>query len=265
MGKVADTHGAKRILLEVIVSSLDDARAAAGGGADRFEMCAALSLGGLTPSLGLLDAVKRELPHIPVMFMLRPREAGMSYNGGELSVMRRDAELALEHGADGLVFGVLSDRGEVDVRACDELIRVARQRPGTQTVFHRAFDVVAEPDAALEQLIELGFTRVLTSGRAPVATDGLAEIRRTRDRAAGRIEILPGGGIDATNVARVLEITGVEQVHVSLRRTEVDRSTAANRAVRFGIETSSDEAQFRVTDERAVRDVRRALDGMRRR
>ena len=155
------TRTSRRGLLEVIVSSLDDARAAAAGGADRFELCAALAVGGLTPSLGLLDAIKRELASIPVMFMLRPREAGMAYTEADLSVMERDAALAIEHGADGLVFGVLTDRGEVNAAACSRILRIAKQRPNTQTVFHRAFDVVADPTRALEQLIELGFTRVL--------------------------------------------------------------------------------------------------------
>src|SRR2546425_4031243 len=100
------------ILLEVIVSSLDDARAAAAGGADRFELCSALALGGLTPSLGTLAAIKAETA-VPVMFMLRPREGGMAYTDGETAVMERDADLALEAGADGLVFGFLTADGEI--------------------------------------------------------------------------------------------------------------------------------------------------------
>jgi copper homeostasis protein len=253
----------RRVLLEIIVSSLDDARAAAAGGADRFEMCMALALGGLTPSLGLLDLVKRELPHIPVMFMLRPREAGMAYTDADLSVMQRDAELALERGADGLVFGVLTDRGEVDVRACRRLLNIARQRANVQTVFHRAFDVVVDPDRAMEQLIDLGFTRILTSGRAPLAIDGLDEIRRMRDRAAGRIEILPGGGISPQNVARVIEMTGVDQVHLSLTRAAPDPSPSANPGIRFGVDQPPTELEYRATDERAVRAVRALTDSRR--
>ncbi len=251
----------RRVLLEVIVCSLDDARAAAAGGADRFEMCGALSLGGLTPSLGLLGAVKRELPHVPVMFMLRPREAGMAYTAADLTVMQRDAELALEHGADGLVFGVLTERGDVDAGACQVLLNIARQRPHVQTVFHRAFDVVSDPVAALERVVDLGFTRVLTSGRAPRAVDGLDEIRRTRERAAGRIEVLPGGGLNAQNVARAIAVTGADQVHLSLTRAAADRSTAANPAVRFAVDRSPDETLYRTTDEQAVRAVRDLLDG----
>jgi copper homeostasis protein len=249
-----------RVLLEVIVSSLDDARAAAAGGADRFELCMALAVGGLTPSLGLLEAIKSQVPSIPVMFMVRPREAGMAYTEADLSVMERDAALAMERGADGLVFGVLTDRGTVDAAGCQRLLRIARQRPKTQTVFHRAFDVVADPVAALEQLIDLGFTRVLTSGRARLATEGLDEIRRTREQAAGRIEVLPGGGITVENVARVVEATGVDEVHLSLTRGAPDRSTAANPVVRFAVDQPPGESEYRATDRDMVGAVRRVLD-----
>ena len=253
-----------RVLLEVIVTSLDDARAAAAGGADRFELCAALSVGGLTPSLGLLESVKRRLPNIPVMFMLRPREAGMAYSEADLTVMLRDAELALEHGADGLVFGALTDRGEVNVSACERLLAIARQRPSAQTVFHRAFDVVADPDAALEQLIDLGFARVLTSGRARRAVEGIDEIRRTIDRAAGRIAVLPGGGIDAANASKIVEATGADQVHLSATRTLPDHSTRSNPLVRFTAVTFHGENTYRATDPDLVRAVRDALDTSRR-
>ena len=166
------------LILETIVSSLDDARAAAAGGADRFELCSALALGGLTPSLGTLIAI-REATQVPVMFMIRPREGGMAYTDGELAVMERDAELALEHGASGRVVGFLTPDGEVDVPVCRSFLRrCSRVAAGRQWVFHRAFDVVAEPEVALEQLIDLGFTRVLTSGRAARAVDGLVESRR---------------------------------------------------------------------------------------
>src|SRR5947209_3422273 len=119
------------VLLEVIVSFLDDARAAAAGGADRFELCSALALGGLTPSLGTLAAIKAET-RVPVMFMVRPREGGMAYTEGELAVMERDAALALEAGADGLVFGFLTPEGAVDVPRCRRFTEGARARAGAR-------------------------------------------------------------------------------------------------------------------------------------
>jgi copper homeostasis protein len=140
------------------------------------------------------------------------------------------------------------------------LLNVARQRAGCETVYHRAFDVVADPIAALERIIDLGFTRVLTSGRAPRAVDGLDEIRRTRERTAGRIEVLPGGGINAATVARVVAETGVDQVHLSATRIVEDTSTAANPVARFGADLPPNEAQYRATDQDTVRAVRMILD-----
>jgi copper homeostasis protein len=247
-------------VLEVIACSLDDAAAAVAGGADRIELCSARRLGGLTPSVGLLTSVKRRHPQLPVMFMLRPRDSGFAYGERELSVMERDAELALEHRADGLVFGALTPAGAVDGAACRRLLRIAHQRPGCQTVFHRAFDVVADPREALKQIIDLGFTRVLTSGRARTALQGADEIRSTVDQAARRIEVLAGGGIKPETVAELVRKTGVNQAHASLTRLVVDTSISTSPTVRFDGSGAQDEREYRATDEAAVRAVRRILD-----
>lgn len=249
-----------RILLETIVSSLDDARAAAAGGADRFELCSALALGGLTPSLGTLAAIKAELS-VPVMFMVRPREGGMAYSEADAAVMERDAALALEVGADGLVFGFLTNSGDVDVQQCARFLeRAGRLAPGKQWVFHRAFDVVRDPERALEQLVDLGITRVLTSGRAERALEGLDEIRRTVEQAAGRIEVLPGAGIRAAHVAEVVRKTNVTQVHLSVTLPTPDRSAQANPAVRFGVDAPTSELDYRAVHRDGVREVRARLD-----
>jgi copper homeostasis protein len=245
------------LLLESIVASLDDARAAAAGGADRFELCSALALGGLTPSLGLLAAIKAELP-APVMCMIRPREGGMAYTEGEFAVMQRDAALALEAGADGLVFGFLTPEGEVDVPRCRRFLGSLSRRP--QLTFHRAFDVVVDSVRALEQLIDLGIDRVLTSGRAPTALEGVEEIRRTVDRAAGRIRVLPGGEIRAGNVAEIVARTGVEEVHLYVTRTARDSSAAANPAIYFGATIPSSELEYEAVDKAGVREIRAVLD-----
>lgn len=248
------------IVLETIVSSLDDARAAAAGGADRFELCSALALGGLTPSLGTLKAIKAAVD-VPVMFMVRPREGGMAYTPGEVTVMEKDAALALEAGANGLVFGFLTPDGDVDVPECRAFLRhCSRIAAGRQWVFHRAFDVVRDPEAALEQLIELGFTRVLTSGRATHAVDGLDEIQRMVEQAEGRIEVLPGGGIRANNVAEVVRRTGVDQVHLSITEPRADSSASANPAVRFGVDPPPTELEYRATTEAGVRETRLILN-----
>jgi copper homeostasis protein len=252
----------KPILLEIIASSLDDAKAAVDGGADRLELCSALALGGLTPTLGTLEAIKAELD-IRVMCMIRPREGGMAYSEGEYAVMLRDAESLLQSGADGLVFGFLSSDGEVDINRCrgflDRVGEVAAGRP-VDTVFHRAFDVVAHPDRALEEIIGLGITRILTSGRAPEATEGTAEIRRYVEQAKGRIEILPGGGIDLFSVERIVTESKVDQVHLYVTDELEDRSVTRNPRIYFGAHLPSSELEIRRVSSDRVRRVRSVLD-----
>lgn len=250
---------ASPVLLETIVTSPDDARAAASGGADRFELCSALALGGLTPSLGTVERVAAEL-RVPIMCMIRPREGGMAYAAGETDAMLRDAELALGAGAAGVVFGFLDDAGRVDVARCRAfLARVRATVSAAETVFHRAFDVTADPDAALEQLVDLGVTRILTSGRAPTAREGAREIRRLVERARGRIEILAGGGLSATDVVEVVRESWVDQVHVYVTRRADDPSTRANPAIRFGAHVPASETEHRVVDGDGVARIRRLL------
>lgn len=254
------SHG--RILLEAIVGSLDDARAAAAGGADRFEMCSALALGGLTPTLGLLQAVKAELS-TPVMYMIRPREGGMAYTPGEVAQMERDAELAIGAGAAGLVFGFLTPDAQVDVPRCQAFLERARAAAGgrdLQFCYHRAFDVAAEPQRALEQLIDLGITRVLTSGRAASAAEGAALIAQLVEQAAGRIVVMPGGGIKQDNVAEIARRTGASEIHVYITQVAWDTSAAGNPEVRFGVHPPENEVEYRAVDADGVRRIRELLD-----
>lgn len=249
-----------RIKLEIIAASPDDAVRAAGGGADRLELCSALALGGLTPSLGTVQMVKASVD-IPVMTMVRPREGGMHYSRGEFDTMLRDAELLLEAGADGLVFGFLKEDGQLDRRRCESLMDRARQagRP-VQTCFHRAFDVVADPDDCLEQLVDLGVQRILTSGRAPTAMEGLDEIQRLVELSRGRIEILPGGGIDRQSAISVVKKTGVREVHLYVTETLQDRSVTGNPAIYFGAHVPESELDVQRVDEGEVARIRGDLD-----
>ncbi len=251
----------KRTLLETIVISLDDARAAAEAGADRFELCSALALGGLTPSAGTVAGIKAEVD-VPVLCMVRPREGGMAYAEGEFQAMLRDAELFVDAGAEGVVFGFLTPEGQLDLRRIRVFMRqletAAAGRPVTAT-FHRAFDVVAEPETALEQLIDLGVERILTSGRAPTALEGAEQIRAYREQADGRIGILPGGGIDLGNLTEVVRRTGSDEVHVYLSRRQQDSSPSGNPNIYFGARLPAGENEYRAVDGEAIRQARRLL------
>jgi copper homeostasis protein len=201
--------------MEVCVESVEDAAAEVAGGADRIELNCALAMDGLTPSAGLLAETRRAI-RVPLIAMARPRPGDFCYLDSELRVLRRDVEYALEHGADGVAFGVLTDNRRIDTRRCRAIIRrLVGSSP--QLVFHRAFDAIRDPLSALEQLIDLGFHRVMTSGGRNTAAAGSPFIRRLIDRAAGRIEILPAGGIRPINARQLITRTGCDQLHTSLR------------------------------------------------
>jgi copper homeostasis protein len=215
-----------RITVEICIASVGDAVTAAGGGADRVELNAALELGGLTPSLGTLLEVRQAVT-LPIIVMARPRPGGFCYSEAEFRTLRRDVDLALEHGADGVAFGVLTEAGRVDVPRCRQIVEQIGSRAGGRfqgAVFHRAFDFTPEPLEALDTLIDLGVRRVMTSGQRRTAIDGADLIAALLRRAAGRIEILPAGGIRPGNAAELLARTGCDQIHASLRERRSDES-----------------------------------------
>jgi copper homeostasis protein len=246
----------RAITLEICTASVEDCVRAERGGADRVELNCALMLGGLTPSLGALRG-SRAAVRLPIIAMIRPRPAGFCYSRAEFTVMQRDAELALGEKADGIAFGILTAAGAVDTRRCREMVKLAA---GRQAVFHRAFDVVLDSLRALEQLIDLGLTRVMTSGQEASAYNGAAQIAEYIRRAAGRIEILPAGGINRFTVADVIKRTGCDQVHASLSTASTDRSASGRPQVSFGGAVKQSEVEFTVTDAEAVRRLRGALD-----
>lgn len=195
--------------VEISVESVAGARVAAKAGAARVELCAGLSDGGLTPSAALVEAVAQV---IETHVLVRPRPGDFHYTRDELDLMVRDIALAKKLGAAGVVVGALTDQLTVDP-ACAELVAAA---DGMAVTFHRAIDVCADVRAAHERIVELGCTRVLTSGQRRSALDGV-ELIRDLVRAGG-VEVMAGGGVRAANVAEVVAATGVSDVHAAPRR-----------------------------------------------
>jgi copper homeostasis protein len=245
----------RRVLLEVAVASVEGAVAAQQGGADRLELNAALSVGGLTPSLGSLIEIKAAVS-LPVLVMVRPRPGGFAYSEADFKVMQRDANLALQHGADGIVFGILTVDGRVDLHRCNCLVRQVGERAA---VFHRAFDVTPDPFAALDQLIDLGFRRVMTSGQEETAYNGAKLIAELIRRAGRRIEVLPAAGINRFTVADVIVRTRCDQVHASLRIRREDGSVAFRPQVSFGGPVRIPEDRYDGTCAEAVAELRGQL------
>ena len=202
-------------LLEIAANSVASALAAQEGGAGRIELCASLGEGGLTPSYATI-AIARERLLIPLYVLIRPRAGDFLYSDLELETMRRDVEACTRLGCDGVVIGALDADGNVALNACRELIHASR---GLGVTFHRAFDLARDPALALEDVIALGCERVLTSGQRATATEGAAQIRTLVGHAGNRITVMPGAGIDATNVVALRNATGATEFHASAKRT----------------------------------------------
>jgi copper homeostasis protein len=209
-----------QILLEVCVGSAADIETAIAAGANRLELCSALELGGLTPSIGLVEAALSMSP-LPIVVMVRPRAGGFCYDRHEFAAMLRDAKRFVDLGASGIVFGILDQQGSVDVARSQELVKLAG---ALDSVFHRGIDFVRDQRAAIDSVIELGCTRVLTSGGKRSAHEGATAIRDLITHAAGRIEILPGGGINAANVMEIVNVTACSQVHIGAATAHDDGS-----------------------------------------
>jgi copper homeostasis protein len=240
-----------QVVVEACVDTVDGARAAEAGGADRVELCAGLVEGGTTPSVGAISLARERLS-IPIFVIVRPRAGDFLYSENELTVMQRDIAAAASAGADGVVLGVLTPDGRVDGDAMRHLVPLARPMSVT---FHRAVDLTRDLEESLDALIDAGVDRVLTSGGAASAVEGIGTIASLVQRAAERIVVMAGGGITASNAARVVAETGVREIHVR-GSSRVPSTMEYKRAgVACGKPYTPDEYARTVTDEQRIRDV----------
>lgn len=242
------------VLVEACVDTVASAVAAERGGARRLELCDDLVEGGTTPSVGAIATV-RERVSIPLFAIIRPRGGDFLYDADDVAVMRRDIEAARAGGADGVVIGALTADGRVDTELTRRLVDVARPLAVT---FHRAFDVVRDQVEALDALLALGVDRVLTSGGAATALEGVPRLRRLVEHANGGIAILAGGRVDASNAGRIVAETGVRELHV--RGTERVASGMRHRRadIVFGKRYEPDEYVRTVTSAELVAEIVRA-------
>ena len=196
-------------ILEVCTGSLQSVINAVKGGAQRIELCSALSLDGLTPSLGLIKTVRKMFPKLTIHTLIRVREGDFCYNEGEIKVMETDIKEILSY-TDAIVCGALTADGDIDIATTRRLIDACEGKPFT---FHRAFDVCRNPLKALDELAALHCTRVLTSGQAPTAETGIPALKEYVKHVEGRMTILPGGGVMPLNAKKILAETGATEIH----------------------------------------------------
>lgn len=199
--------------LEICAADMHSVHAAADGGANRVELCSGLAEGGMTPSAGFVAAALK-VPGIRVHVLIRPRPGDFLYNEEEVDAMIADIKLMRSIGAHGVVIGALTPDGDVDVNVCAKLMAEAGKMSVT---FHRAFDLVRSPKDALEQIMELGCDRILTSGCAASALQGAQTLADLQKQADDRLIILAGGGVSPDNAAEIMQKSGVHELHASAR------------------------------------------------
>ncbi|WP_218015982.1 copper homeostasis protein CutC [Neokomagataea thailandica] len=216
MGLIQNSEGAMACLghveLEICVDTVEGLRTAQNLGVDRIELCGPLSVGGVTPSYGMMRAARGS--EVPVLAMIRPRSGGFVYSSAEEGVMMDDIDAAREAGLAGVVLGAACRDHTLDQKMLERLVARAQ---GMDLTLHRVFDMTPDPLRALEHAIELGFARILTSGHAVKAYDGVEQLARLVRAANGRISIMAGSGVAPNNIAALVDGSAVGAVHASCR------------------------------------------------
>ncbi len=244
------------MILEICCDSIASAITAEANGANRIELCENLDQGGVTPSAGKIELAK-ELVNIPVLVLVRPRKGDFYHSDTEFELILRDIRIAREIGADGIVAGALRANGQLDQDRTAQMIEAAGPLPFT---FHRAFDHCLEPVKTLEALIDLGASRLLTSGQANSALEGLPMLKELIQVAGQRLEIIAGGGVRPRNIDDLAEaLPDLKAFHSSARKLVLSGMNVRAQ-VAMGTEAAELEGQWYEVDGQQVSDMRKILD-----
>lgn len=229
--------------LEICCGDIESVMAAVNAGADRIELCSALEAGGITPSAGLLKKAVSLRKSTRIHVLIRPREGDFVYSPEEVDIMIADIETARACGAQGVVIGALLPDGSIDMQACRRMMQAAE---GLSVTFHRAFDMCAQWRKALEDIIALGCDRILTSGQANSAIEGIAVLKELRQLAGDRIIITGASGVNPQNALMLIEQAGLDELHASAREKIGSSMIFRNEGVAMGAD-GSDEYSRKVT------------------
>lgn len=240
----------KEYQFEICANSVESCIAAQKGGAHRVELCAGIPEGGTTPSYGEIAMAREVLTTTRLHVIIRPRGGDFLYSPIEVKTMLKDIEVARQLGADGVVFGCLTAEGEIDLPIMHELMKASE---GLSVTFHRAFDVCRDAKKALEQIIELGCNRILTSGQQPTAELGIPLLKELQEQASGRIILLAGCGVNEKNISRIAQETGIQEFHFSARESIKSDMNYKNESVSMGGTVLINEYERNVTSAERVK------------
>lgn len=243
-------------ILEICIDSVESGIIAERSGADRVELCDNLYEGGTTPGAGTIRIARKEIG-IALNIMIRPRGGDFLYSDIEFNIIREDIKIAREEGADGIVAGILKPDGSIDVPGTMELIELASPLPFT---FHRAFDMTPEPFSAMEDIINCGANRILTSGHTNLVVDNIKLVKELITKAGDRIIIMPGSGINENNIAGIINETGATEFHLSGHRTINSRMRFQKTNIYMGGIAEIPEFSRKIADESRIRKIRDIID-----
>lgn len=236
--------------LEICVDNVESAIVSQLAGADRVELCDNLFEGGTTPSYGTISSVRNNIS-IGLNVIIRPRGGDFLYKAYEYDVMRRDIDICKKCGVDGIVTGILKANGDIDIKRTAMLIEYAYPLPVT---FHRAFDLCADPEKGLEDIISTGASRLLTSGQKDKASDGSELIRKLLEQAKQRIIIMPGSGINESNISWIANITGAKEFHLTGRKVINSKMTFRKEGISMG-SAGTQEFSRKVADSATIKKI----------
>ena len=245
--------------LEVCIDNIESLHNAIAGGATRIELCSSLALGGLTPSYGFMQQAARRST-VPVYAMIRPRQGDFFYSEEEIEMMRWDIESAKQAGLNGVVLGVLTQDGDIHMPYATAMCEFA-QALGLGVTFHRAFDQCRDADKALEEVISLGCERILTSGLAHSAPQGVDMLKTLVEQSQGRIAIMAGAGVNADNVVQLIKQAKVTEVHLSGKVTRPSHMTFIAEQCKMGVD-NVDDFSIPVTSTEVITKVSAALGNL---
>jgi copper homeostasis protein len=244
------------MIIEIVVYNIESALIAQRGSANRLELCDNPGEGGTTPSLGIIETVRKKT-NIDLFVMIRPRGGDFLYSNEEFEAMKKDIVTAKRAGADGVVLGILTSNGRIDTARCTELIQLARPM---QVTCHRAFDMTRDLTLSLEECITCGFDRILTSGGKLKAIDGAEMIAQLITQSAGRIQIMPGSGVSETNVQDLVSKTGATEIHFSAVQQKESPMEFRNPYISGMGGDQGGEFKLRTVDADRVKEMRRLAE-----
>lgn len=240
------------MVVEIVVFNVESAMKAQEGGADRIELCDNPGEGGTTPSAGTIELARQNLS-IDVYVMIRPRGGDFLYSNYEFHAMKRDIALCQKLSVDGVVFGILNPDGTIDKKRCQELID--RARP-LKVTCHRAFDMTRDPFEALEDCIEVGFNRILTSGQEAEAIKGASLLGEIVKKARGRIEIMVGSGVNEETIEEIVQKSGVREIHFSATAYRESGMRYINKKIATMGQPGASEYKLRTVDPQRIKKTR---------